>query len=258
MLNRFKKTKIVKNKLRKHSAFLLLLFIVINSQAQTEIEAFLKQAEIGKCYSAIHLKDSISPIDSIYIEFQPPIYENQTYTIRELLQQDKGEIRSDNIIVEVKSAAAKFINVADRFSYRSAEKNRIYICFVETPARYKTIPYSLEDSSIFNQKISYKKVKEIAQIKVISKEMAAKQKENILKIPAKHGKFKEFYGKPSPYSGHVTIRHIQQALKERGYSCPQTGILDQKTKNALLKFQKDNGLREGRLGVDTFEKLGLY
>ena len=50
---------------------------------------------------------------------------------------------------------------------------------------------------------------------------------------------------------------IQKALNEKGYECPLDGILGQSTKNALLQFQKDNNLPEGRLDIDTLKTLGV-
>lgn len=40
-----------------------------------------------------------------------------------------------------------------------------------------------------------------------------------------------------------TVKAVQEALNERGYDCgTPDGIMGKKTKNALMKFQEDNGL----------------
>ncbi len=55
-----------------------------------------------------------------------------------------------------------------------------------------------------------------------------------------------------------TIRQIQNALKERGYSPgPIDNILGRQTKSALTKYQKDNGLPIGQLDKETLRSLGV-
>jgi len=54
------------------------------------------------------------------------------------------------------------------------------------------------------------------------------------------------------------ITDIQRALKSKGYDPGAIdGILGTLTKAALVKFQKDNGLPQGRLDIDTLAKLGV-
>ncbi|MEM1215655.1 MAG: peptidoglycan-binding domain-containing protein [Bacteroidota bacterium] len=56
----------------------------------------------------------------------------------------------------------------------------------------------------------------------------------------------------------ATIRQIQQALANRGYDPgPVDNVMGAKTKAALTKFQRDNGLPVGGLNLDTLRKLGL-
>ena len=55
-----------------------------------------------------------------------------------------------------------------------------------------------------------------------------------------------------------TVRQIQQALKDRGYD---PGTLDNamgaRTKIALQKFQRDKGLPQGSLDMETLKALGI-
>ncbi len=53
------------------------------------------------------------------------------------------------------------------------------------------------------------------------------------------------------------VRNVQKALKERGYAVEVTEILDEKTKNAVLEFQKKHKLPQGNLDYDTLKKLGV-
>ena len=53
-------------------------------------------------------------------------------------------------------------------------------------------------------------------------------------------------------------RQIQRALRDRGYDPgPIDNIIGTKTKAALVKFQKDNGLPVGNLNVETMKALGV-
>lgn len=56
----------------------------------------------------------------------------------------------------------------------------------------------------------------------------------------------------------ATIRSVQDALRSRGYDPGQTdNVMGKKTKAALSKFQKDNGLPIGNLDFETLRALGL-
>jgi hypothetical protein len=56
----------------------------------------------------------------------------------------------------------------------------------------------------------------------------------------------------------ATVREIQDALRSRGYDPgPTDNILGSRTKAALTKFQKDNGLPVGNLNMETLRALGL-
>ncbi len=55
------------------------------------------------------------------------------------------------------------------------------------------------------------------------------------------------------------VKKLQQALNEKGYDVGTAdGIFGTKTKNALMAFQRDNGLKaDGILGPETRSKLNL-
>lgn len=53
------------------------------------------------------------------------------------------------------------------------------------------------------------------------------------------------------------ILAVQKALSERGYNNPLNNIMDNETKNALVKFQKDNYLPIGNLNLETLDALGI-
>ncbi len=45
-----------------------------------------------------------------------------------------------------------------------------------------------------------------------------------------------------------TVRQVQQKLNEKGYDCPVSNIMCQKTKDALVRFQKDNAIANNCIG----------
>ena len=54
------------------------------------------------------------------------------------------------------------------------------------------------------------------------------------------------------------IQNIQTALKERGYGVGEiNNIFNEKTRQALIQYQKDNGLPEGQLDFETLKKLEI-
>lgn len=65
-----------------------------------------------------------------------------------------------------------------------------------------------------------------------------------------------------PYASTVsrtTVKKVQRVLNQCGYSCGTAdGVMGTKTKKALKKFQKDNGLKsDGVIGQATLTALGL-
>lgn len=63
----------------------------------------------------------------------------------------------------------------------------------------------------------------------------------------------------STTSNEVSIKDIQNKLNDLGYDCGKAdGKMGEKTKTAIKKFQKDNGLEaDGKAGPKTLEALGL-
>jgi len=55
------------------------------------------------------------------------------------------------------------------------------------------------------------------------------------------------------------IKEVQKALNDLGYDCGDVdGILGKKTKDALKKFQEDNGLKvDGKIGKEVKKALNL-
>ena len=54
-----------------------------------------------------------------------------------------------------------------------------------------------------------------------------------------------------------TIASIQQALRKADYAVAKTGRLDARTMAALEEFQRDEGLTEGQITIETLDALGV-
>lgn len=61
------------------------------------------------------------------------------------------------------------------------------------------------------------------------------------------------------YTDSETIKNVQIALNNAGYDCGAAdGIMGQKTKDAILKYQADNGLEKtGNIDGNLLDKLGI-
>ncbi len=65
---------------------------------------------------------------------------------------------------------------------------------------------------------------------------------------------------PYAYSSNrTTVRLVQRTLNSCGYSCGTAdGVMGTKTKRALKKFQRDNGLKaDGIIRQQTLDALGI-
>ena|SRR3989338_865399 len=64
----------------------------------------------------------------------------------------------------------------------------------------------------------------------------------------------------SGYSSSPSTSQIQKALKSAGYyKGPIDGKVGAKTQDAIIKFQKDNGLKsDGKVGQMTWSELKVY
>ena len=57
--------------------------------------------------------------------------------------------------------------------------------------------------------------------------------------------------------GDQLVLRIKKALVELGYELPLNNIMGDKTRAAIVDFQRKNNLKEGLLDVDTLAKLAV-
>ena len=141
-------------------------------------------------------------------------------------------------------------------------------CLVEVPATYRTVTrtvlkapattteapvpaqYKTITRSIISQPASVREVEIPAEYKTVTKTVLAEK-----------GGTTEW--REVLCSNRVTtarIQQIQSALMSRGYNVGPRGadnVMGPDTRNALIKFQKANGLPVGNLNMETLKALGI-
>lgn len=137
---------------------------------------------------------------------------------------------------------------------------------VEIPAVYKTITKTIvvkpAETRTIDIPAQYRTVKKTVVVKPASS--------SVIEIPAQYntvsdrrlvktGGFSEWREVLCQNKvNSIKIKEIQAALKSRGYDPgPIDDVMGSKTKNALVKFQKDNGLPVGQLDFETLKALGV-
>jgi len=71
---------------------------------------------------------------------------------------------------------------------------------------------------------------------------------------------KELVGEVVPFEKNPTVEEIQILLKFYGYHLGEVdGVFGLRTRNAIAKFQRDNGLKETRFAdQETWKKLNVF
>ena len=224
-----------------------------------------QNSEPGKCYFTTQLPQSDTSSqakDSIYWEVLPPIYQQKLTTLGQLVSEK--ELKQPIITIEIKAPTTQYVkpNYDDsRYSksYRAhlkyQTKGKTIICLQEVSARYSSIRPSPNDTNLQDLVIVQKKVIRGGKIQRISKEEAQVTQNPVLVLPPNSSEWSELlFG---TYCPAFSIISIQEALVKNGYDCPTDGILNAETRKALIQFQKDNNLPEGRLDIETLRKLGV-
>jgi len=136
----------------------------------------------------------------------------------------------------------------------------------EIPAKYKTV-----SKRVVRTPATVKEVTIPAEYKTISKKVVVEPaRTETVVVPAEYKSVSEKrLVRQGGYTRWVqilcekdtnsgVIRQVQRALKDRGYEPgPIDGILGSQTRNALEKYQGDNGLPIGNLNTETLRSLNL-
>jgi len=180
-------------------------------------------AEPGKCYAQCITSDRYSNITEQILEYTGSDYEAEGVQRKTIL------LRPATTIWEK--------GKADPNCLSQNPEDCMVMCLIDVPAVYETY-YIVTDTSTNKQF----KITEI-------------QKRSLVSVGGRNGWVEVLCEKDITFK---KIRAVQEALTNNGYSVGAiNGIIDAGTKSALSEYQKDNGLPEGNLNIETLKYLGV-
>lgn len=190
-------------------------------------------AQPGKCYAKCYIPDQ---------------YETYTEQVRAIPVAVRQGSDADKQLpyetlpdrVEIAPATTKWIKRKGDSSCLGTDPENCFVwCLVEVPAQYQEIKSPPPGKAGEETAIAYTTVTKRRLVK-----------------PGGFTEWREVLC-GDQITSH-TIGQIQQALLNRGYDPgPIDSKLNERTKAALTKFQKDNSLPVGNLDMETLKKLGI-
>jgi len=181
-------------------------------------------AEPGKCYAQCITSDRYSHETEQILEYTGSDYEAEGVKKKTILLSKATTIWEKG--------------KADPNCKSQNPQDCMVMCLVDIPAVKETY-YIVTDTSTNKQF----KITEI-------------QKKSLISVGLRTGWVEVLCEKDITFK---KIRAVQQALTDKGYSVDAIdGIMDASTKSALVKYQKNNGLPEGNLNIETLKNLGVF
>jgi hypothetical protein len=260
---------------------ILVLFVFVKSQAQTESVKFLADNVVeGKFYVLSKAtedgQNSFNEKKGFYIKLLPPVYKTVVDTV--VLQpalnadMDTSNYFIETEVVQVKEASAEW-KTANVSSHCSANAQKPYLAL----SLQKISP----DYEIFNRKFfPYKNILDVedAENVIAAVTMSIEKKilvqrarletypltekplllagEKLLEIPA--GIWQNWMELKCPGEFlDPKIDEIQLSLKNKGYKVEITNVLDKQTIKAVYEFQADNNMETDGLTDETVKLLGV-
>ena len=237
---------------------IIFYFITIFSFGQIDVD-YLNNGEPGKCYLLLRKhSDTIQPIDTTYMELVSHEFELYSFKV------GNGYSPPNQYEFQVSPPTQKLVKrkVHRQEYYEEHYQEARVLCMVEVPARYVDIPpvQVIKDGdtlwTVPTQKVMGRRMITPSEARIISKEEAQQTQHEVWTLAGKWEVTE--YIVHCGLSTKFKIMDIQKALNEKGYNTPLDGILDKATRKALIQFQKDNNLKEGRLDINTLKALGVY
>jgi hypothetical protein len=272
--------KIKKQYFMKSLITLLFLISSLTLLAQPnlqQIEALINDAHPGTCYFTKPLDSTVT--QKVYFEIESNVWETIQTTTHQLLKEQKLEEKlqsdtSSSIDIIVSPLSKKlirrpqhirkpYLNSVKENSHFSNE-NAIFICLIEIPPRYITCSKTsiLKDGKpifiIKNEKVTIRKFVRRGNICFLSiEEVTQSDNKNIFEVYT--GEWSNIYQETAhcPPNPRFSIEILRQKLIEKGYTIKNDGTLNTEFRNALIDFQRKNGLPEGRLNIETMKLLGF-
>ncbi|MEY4902319.1 MAG: hypothetical protein RLZZ292_134 [Bacteroidota bacterium] len=257
------KTKRCRMNLAVRFKSVFLLFLLPSSfllHAQDIIA--LENVPVGKCvWSANSLKDNSTTKSGFVLRLVPPQYVQQSDSIALSTLNLNGSDCMRFCITEVTSTFVFSKKIEQNCLDVSKNTKGLHIiCAIEVPAQYGAITQQMVTDlrKVNRTHFSYTHQQLI-------------QKGIILKIPKKRKplflKKNEFWatGTFTPYREVFcsscfpqTIKQLELALQQRGYLFIRPdNHLNQWEYTAIRRFQRRNGLKAGKLSIETLKKLGV-
>ena len=258
--------------------FLLFFFVkIIVAQPNLDEYDFMKE-EMHLLFKL----DTTQPFEnkiSYYILARNPFEtEYDTITLKPALPFATSESDFMEETVQVQVSPIGMVNIVRKLRGDSKDCNRvkdnehIYIASYHFPAIYETLRIKRlkpEAKKRANKNFSERTEEEV---KIISKRVYSAQSYYLKEIahpdeaehshrviPLKKGTYEPYsYISCCLKASTFRIKDIQQALSDKDYPNTVDGVLGSETKAALIQFQKDNNLPQGRLDIETLKLLGVY
>lgn len=239
-------------------------------------------AEPGKCYARCYIPDQFEFVESEVMDkpssyktqVVPAVYETVFDTVIVSPERVKVEVvpaEYENIIEDIMVAPATTRwekGKGDANCLSNDPKDCQVICLKEIPAQFNKVERRVVKTPSYTRQITLP-----AEIKIVPRQVMVKPAETVrIEIPAT---YKKIMDKKITKKGGYTdwrevlcgekltndrIRQIQLALIAKGYSVGDAGadnVFGSDTKEALIKFQQDNGLPQGNLNMETMNALGV-
>jgi len=168
--------------------------------------------------------------------------------------------------VLVSPATTKKITVAPK--YRTIQKRVLVeparVVKEEIPAEYRTItklalkaPATTKSVKIPAKYQTVRKYVMVQPASTRSIEIPAETRNITKKVKVADGNMQWKAILCETNADRSTIASIQQALRKADYTVAKTGRLDTRTLAALEEFQRDEGLTEGQITIETLDALGI-
>ncbi len=266
-----------------YSRVLLLFTLILSSStllfAQNDGDV-PPNALPGKCYAKCYVPDRYEQQSEQIVERPaqqkvvviPATYETVIDTIlvhpastqNEVVPPIYGYV-ADTIMLS--SATTKWVKgQADATCLSDNPDNCRVMCLVQVPAQYR-----ISTKKVMTAPASMKVITVPAEYKYVPRRVVkTPETSQIIETPATYrtitksvlvskGGFGEWH--EILCANQVTedrITQIQNALLKAGYDPgPIDNVLGAQTRAALLKYQKENGLPQGNLNLETLDKLGV-
>lgn len=206
---------------------------------KTEIPAKTKTVEVTTTKSDAQFHKERAIVDAVHhVDIEVL---DKPATLKPIIEEAKYEIVARQVIVKPATIDSVYVQPVTKKEILSVKEVRVTGTVSKTPEEEGTYEKVLCEEPEVTTKIHEPEYKTVTKIKV---------------NPGTLTEWKEILC-PADINAY-TIGQIQYTLSEKGYATgPVDEIMGEKTKAALVQYQRDNGLPVGQLDLQTIEALGV-